>query len=253
MKLNEQTSRKPLRSTALFIVLMVCLLATSCGKGIELAGYAWNAEVVSSGAGGVYTPFSMAFVCNTESSGVAFFAETYPDDPMPYGTAVRFSYTWDGDEGSFQLDDGSGISLPVYYEKRSEKPAVVVDITPMRDYFQRYATEYSLERTEYYSPQSVDGTHWEFSFDGGDAHYSYSLGFGSDTALLRLDCTNADGDTAVVTWTITEYSYAEGVGRMKIRSDAFNVYFNGYFYLPDEHHLNFFDSENLLPMSRYER
>lgn len=236
--------------------IIVALLAlssmglVSCGKGIDLAGYAWTAEVVSNGDDGIDTPFSMAFVCNSEDSGVVFFSETYPDDPMPYGTAVRFSYTWDGDKGSFCLGDGSGISLPVYYEKGAEMPALVVDITPMREYFQRYATEYTLDKADYYSPQSVDGTHWFFLFDDGSALYSYVLDLGADTGILRLDCIGTEGDTSVVTWTITEYSYSKGIGRMKLRSDAFNVYFNGYFYLPDEHHLNFFDSENMLPMSR---
>lgn len=218
----------------------------SCGKGVELAGYAWEAEVNN----GIYTPFGMAFVCNSESSGMAFFSETYPDDPMPYGTAVRFNYKWDGDEGSIYFDDGSGISLPVHYEKGAANHSVVVDLSPLYDYFSLNDWEYSLNRSNFYSPSTVDGTHWEYSFYYGEANYFYALDFGCDTALLRLDYVNTEGDTSVFTWTITEYVYTDGIGRIKIRSDALNVYFNGYFYLPDEHHLNFFDSENLLPMSR---
>lgn len=232
------------------LLALAPLFLASCHKDIELAGYAWTASVVSSGADGVYKPFSMAFVCNTDNSGVAFFSETYPDDPMPYGAAIKFSYNFDGDDGSIQFSDGSDITLPLHFERGSEVPSLVVDLSPMHDYYPNYAMEYTLNKSNYYSPSTVDGTQWYFSFNNGTADYFYSLDFGSDTALLHLDYVDSEGDTSVVTWTITEYAYADGIGRMKIRSDALNVYFNGYFYMSDEHHLNFFDSENLLPMSR---
>lgn len=232
----------------------------SCGKTVDLSGYAWTASVVTHDDGGVYTPFSFTLLCNGENSGVAFFTETYPGDPIPYGFSMPFVYTWDGEDGTLTLDDGmAGIVVPLEYE-RAERNSVVADISGMRDYYPKYAYAYSLKQKGYYSPASVAGTHWEFAYEYTDiiddtkaevtVHCRYELDFMEMNAVLHHCVIAADGSCDTTTWQIPEYTYANGFGRMTIAGFLPNFEFVGHFYLPDERHLGFFDGESVLPMRR---
>lgn len=238
-----------MRPTALFIVLIAYLLAASCRKDVELAGHLWTTTYIINGSDGERCKVDINLLCNSENSGVLFISETYDSDPMPYGSALPFSYTWDGDDGSVSIASGAScINLPIEYEK-AEHYSLNLDLSGLRDYYPYLAMEFALGKKEYYAPVTVDGSHWEFGFGEPSESYLYVLDFSADSAALNLTYTAGDEEQHAG-WGIS-YTFANGVGDMRITNNAgYFGSFHGYFYLPDDGHLMFYDSENVLPMSR---
>lgn len=239
-------------------VWLASSLTMSCRKTVDLAGSAWTASVVQNGTGGVYTPFSMTFLCNSDCSGRAFFVEKYENDPVPYGVSLPFSYVWDGEEGTLTLDDGiSGIQLPLRYE-RAERNTLVVDFSPMHDYYPQYAgwRLFALERVEYCRTAQLDGSHWAFSYNpvlsdtAVDAIDIYELDFASSSAMLKFTrIQGSEGDTLVATWDIPEWHFSNGIGDALLRNTSLGVSFSASFYLPDAAQLLLFDGESMLPFA----
>ena len=248
-------------------VVTATLALASCGKTIDLEGYAWTATVNGTDDEGDAVTMKVAMLCTSKEAGTLFVGSSYDDDPMDLGEALPFTYKWDDNEGTltatysyFELYKGTQtVSLPMSYSKTT---GLVVDWGALYRLggIPLNPAGLTLEKKEIYKAASLKGTEWALAYDenprseslakDGVRHYSYTLAFTTaSTAKLTLCITEGDEESETYEWSIA-YSYADGVGKMTVKDLTWGDTFTGYFYLPDEKTITFCDGGNILPMKR---
>lgn len=250
-------NRKQLIAAALLAALMLA----SCGKKIDLEGYAWNGTVSGTDSDGDRVTLTVAMLCATDKAGTLFLGENYEGEPLEDGFALPFTYSWDDNQGTLTAtysnpeENGVGtvtLSLPVSYTKTEglrldlrnlyKKGLVPLDVI-----------DFGLAKTEIYKAGNLKETEWQMEFEdrvGLDkATSTYFLYFQSATRG-ELHLTQG-GFVGPISWDMT-YSYADGVGAATLRGRglAEGDAFDAYFYLPDSRHLVFCDGESYLTMEK---
>lgn len=224
------------------ILVTLTLMLAACGHDIDVQGYRWHTTSTLANDDAV---LDIDLVVNAANGGVLFLAETYANDPVPYGSALPFTYTWDGNSGTIDITGGTCRLPLVLVHNTTGEGKLEVDMSPLRIYHPYLAETYTLDRMTFHRAPSVAGTVWLFSV--ADNGYIYTLALGDTSGTLRLVRTTSEGDSTYAAWDIANYSLSDGIATMVIRNVMFNEKYNGYFYMPDDRHLCFFDGESMLP------
>lgn len=241
--------------------LLAALTLASCGKTIDLEGYAWNGTVSGTDSDGDRVTLTVSMLCTSDKAGTLFLGDNYEGEPLEDGFALPFTYTWDDNQGIVTAtyinpeENGVGtltLSLPVSYTKTEglrldlrnlyKKGLVPLDVI-----------DFGLAKTEIYKTGSLKETKWQMEFEnrGGlvKANSAYFLYFQSATRG-EMHLTQG-GFVGPISWDVT-YSYADGVGAATLTGSgiAEGDAFDAYFYLPDSQHLVFCDGESYMTMQR---